>query len=113
MKIPYADRAVVHLDKLIEYCLNPNHRTGKNKAHVFESVFGLTAEDAEILKEILLKAIPQHEAKIGLKDQYGQRYQVDLPLKRKGKQAIIRSAWIIETDKPYPRLTSCYVLEEE
>ncbi|MFH1963369.1 MAG: DUF6883 domain-containing protein [bacterium] len=70
----------------------------------------ITADDAEALHDILLQVVKEYDAELGLKDSYGQRYQVDFTLEWKGKRAVIRSAWIIETDVPYPRLTSCYPL---
>jgi hypothetical protein len=112
MKVPNANRAVVDIRKLRDYSLNSMHRTGKHKARVFLSALGITADDAESLRRILLEAVREYDAELGLEDDYGQRYQVDFPLEWKGRQAIIRSAWIIEFGTPYPRLTSCYVLEE-
>ena len=112
MKVPNADRAMVDIRKLQEYCLNTQHRTGRNKALVFASALGLTIDDAEALRNILLKTIREYDAEVGLKDSYGQRYQVDFPLEWQGIRAVVRSAWIIEPEVPYPRLTSCYVLEK-
>jgi len=110
MKIPNADRAVVDIRKLRDYCLNPRHITGKHKARMFAAALGMTADDAEALRDILLKAVREYDAELGLKDSYGQRYQVDSTLEWKGKRAVIRSTWIIEPDVPHPRLTSCYPL---
>jgi hypothetical protein len=113
MKVPNADHAVVKVRKLREYSLNPLHRTGRHKARVFAAALGITADDAEALRDILLRAVQEHEAVLGLEDSYGQRYQVDFLLEWKGRRAMVRSAWIIESSiVPYPRLTSCYVLEE-
>jgi len=56
--------------------------------------------------------VRENEAELGLQDDYGQRYQVDFSLEWEGRQAMIRSAWIVEFGASYPRLTSCYVLEE-
>ena len=113
MTVPNADRAIVNVRKLREYSLNPLHRTGRHKARVFAAALGMTADDAEVLRDALLSAVQEHEAVLGLKDSYGQRYQVDFVLEWKGKRATVRSAWIIESDTvPFPRLTSCYVLEE-
>ena len=112
MKIPNADCAVVDIRKLRDYSLNPLHGTGKHKARVFSAVLNITAKDAEALRNLLLDAVTEYEAEVGLKDEYGQRYQVDFLLAWKGKRAMLRSAWIIERDVPYPRLTSCYVLEK-
>ncbi len=112
MKLPNADHAVVDIRKLRDYILSPMHRIGKHKARVFLAALNMTANDAESLRRALLQAAREQEAELGLADDYGQRYQVDFVLEWKGRRAIIRSAWIIEFDTPYPRLTSCYVLEE-
>jgi hypothetical protein len=45
-KLPNPDDAVVDIRKLRDYCLNPAHPRGRNKARVFASVLGLTASDA-------------------------------------------------------------------
>ncbi len=96
--------------KLRDYCLNPFHDEGKHKARVFAAVLGMTAADAEALRNILLQAIRTHDAHLGYQDAYGQRYVVDFLLEWRGKQDMIRSGWIIEHGSDVPRLTSCYVL---
>lgn len=40
MKLPSGDQAVIDDDKLIGYCLNPEHPEGRHKARVFQSVLG-------------------------------------------------------------------------
>ena len=110
MKIPNANRAVVDIRKLRDYSLNTTHRTGKHKARIFIAALDITADDAEALQDILLQAAGEYDAILGLKDSYGQRYQLDFTLEWKGKRAVIRSAWIIEPNIPYPKLTSCYLL---
>lgn len=112
MKIPNGDKAIVDIRKLQTYCLNLEHVTGKHKARVFEAALGLTADDAETLKEILLQVIQEVDGQMGIKDDYGQRYWLDFALEWHGKTAMIRSAWIIEPNKTYPKLTSCYVLKK-
>ena len=112
MKVPNAESAVVDSRKLRDYSLNPAHGTGKHKARVFAAALGMTADDAEALRDILLRVVVECDAELGLQDSYGQRYLVDFPLSWKGRRAVIRSAWIIEPDVSYPRLTSCYVLRE-
>jgi len=51
MELPNGERAIVPIEKLRDYCLNPTHRVGSHKAHVFEAVLGLTAADAEALSQ--------------------------------------------------------------
>jgi hypothetical protein len=110
MTIPHADRAEVPIHKLRDYCLNPLHDEGKHKARVFASALGMTAADAESLRFLLLEAVRTHDAQLGYRDAYGQRYTVDFQVDWRGRQAIIRSGWILEHSSDVPRLTSCYVL---
>jgi hypothetical protein len=110
MKLPHAELAIVDIRKLREYSLSPEHDTGKHKARVFQAALGITADDAEELRRILLAIIKTNEAELGRRDEYGQRYRVDFMLEWEGKSARVRSGWIIEYDSDVPRLTSCYVL---
>jgi uncharacterized protein DUF6883 len=110
MRVPHADRAQVSLRKLVDYCLNPQHDEGKHKARVFSSVLGMTAADAEALRDLLLEAVRACDAQPGYLDLYGQRYAVDFPVEWRGRHAIIRSGWIVEHGSDVPRLTSCFVL---
>ena len=110
MKLPNAELAIVDIRKLREYSLDLNHDTGKHKAHVFQAALGMTAENAEELRQILLMIAQTHEAELGRHDEYGQRYRVDFMLEWEGKSAQVRSGWIVEHDSDIPRLTSCYVL---
>ena len=111
MKIPNAEGAIVEIGKLRDYCLDLEHSDGKHKAHQFYIMLGITADDAEELRDILLWAVKTHDAQIGQRDNYGQRYRIDFPLTWKGKQAIIRSGWIIEPDLDIPRLVTVYPLK--
>jgi len=110
MTIPYADRAEVSISKLRDYCLNPLHDEGKHKARVFAAALGITAKDADSLRDLLLQAVRTRDAQLGYKDAYGQRYMVDFQVVWRGKRATIRSGWILENGSEVPRLTSCFVL---
>ena len=103
MLVPNADLAIVDIRKLREYCLNPTHRTGKHKARIFVAALGITADDAEALRDILLRVVREHNAELGLKDGYGQRYIVDFLMEWQGRRALVRSTWIIEPGMPFPR----------
>ena len=110
MKVPSAERAVVDIRKLRDYCLNSTHNHGKHKARLFAASLCMTAIDAAELRDTLLQAVKTYEAQLGRRDVYGQRYIVDFMLTRRNKQAMVRSAWIIEHGSDTPRLTSCYPL---
>ena len=108
--LPYAENAVVDIRKLRDYCLSSNHDDGKHKARLFSSILGMTADDAEDLRQILLKVVQTQEARPGRQDAYGQSYTIDFTLEWQNRSATVRSGWIIENDSYIPRLTTCYPL---
>jgi len=110
MKLPNADRAVVEIEKLRDYCLSSNHPRGRHKVRVFVTALGITADDAEELKRAILSAVINEDATPTERDEYGQRFVVDFSMRRQGKEAVIRSSWIVRSGEDSPRLTSCYVL---
>jgi hypothetical protein len=110
MIIPNAELAIADIRKLRDYCLDPTHDDGKHKARLFAAALGMMQDDASELRDELLQAVKTHEARLGRRDRYGQRYTVDFMLEWHGKQAVIRSGWIIEHGSDIPRLTSCYPL---
>jgi hypothetical protein len=110
MPNPHAERAVVDIRKLRDYCLNPIHHEGQHKARLFATALGMTTDDAEDLCTILLQAVQTIDGQFGRRDTYGQRYTVDFLLGWRDKQAMVRSGWIIEHDSDTPRLTTCYPL---
>ena len=110
MPLLNSDNAVVDLEKLTEYVLNPDHPTGRHKARVFKSVLGLTLEDAAFLQRTLQEIVMTHEATEQDTTEYGQRFVIDFELTTAAGSAMVRSAWIVRIDEAFPRLTSCYVL---
>src|SRR5687768_4127667 len=110
MPIPHADRAVVDIGKLRDYCLNPLHDEGQHKARLFAAALGMTAVDADDLRTLLLQAVQVADARVGRQDAYGQRYTVDFLLEWRDRRAMVRSGWIIEHGSDIPRLTTCYPL---
>lgn len=113
MKLPNAERAVVEIAKLRDYSLNPSHDAGQHKARVFRAALGLAVEDAEWLRERVLRAAREEEAVGGPPSVFGDKYVVDVVVAYGGRSAIVRTAWIVEYGTDFPRLTSCYVLSGE
>jgi hypothetical protein len=107
MLIPNAQNAVVDIRKLRDYCLNSQHDDGKHKARLFLSILGMTADDAEALRQILFEIVTIHEARLGRQDEFGQRYTLDFTIEWHNRSATLRSGWIIEHDSKIPRLTTC------
>jgi hypothetical protein len=95
MELPNGERAIVPIEKLRDYCLNPTHRVGSHKAHVFEVVLGLTAADAEVLQQRLLAVAKTGDAVVGMRNAYGERYIVDFEMTNAVDMAVVRSTWIV------------------
>jgi Domain of unknown function (DUF6883) len=110
VKLPNGERAVVDIDKLRNYCLNPQHRRGCHKARVFAVSLGLTIDHAAELRAALLAAARDNDATLAERDEYGARYVIDFMTSGPAGQAMVRSSWIIRRGEDFPRLTSCYVL---
>lgn len=110
-KLPNGDQAIVPLEKLTDYSLNPEHTTGKHKARVFKAALGLTLDDAPFLRGELLDFVKTHEATPQEPTPYGDRYVIDFELTTTVGTATVRSAWIVRHSEDFPRLTSCYVIE--
>jgi hypothetical protein len=109
--LPYAYNAVVEIRKLRDYCLNTHHKSGgKDKARLFYSALGMTVDDAEQLRIILLNGVQSYPAKLGKADEYGQRYTVNIQVIWGGKSALLLSGWIIKYESDIPKLTTCYPL---
>ncbi|MEO0540342.1 MAG: DUF6883 domain-containing protein [Cyanobacteria bacterium P01_A01_bin.105] len=108
MHIPNAKNAVVDIRKLRDYCLNLEHDEGKHKARLFLAKLGMTLEDADALRAILLNRVVTEGAVPGRLDRFGQRYQLDFSLEWHDRKETLRSGWIIETGSSIPKLTTCY-----
>ncbi len=53
MNLPNGNQAEISIQKLIGYCLNPEHPSGKHKARVFNSRLGITANNVDTLRELI------------------------------------------------------------
>ena len=112
MRLPNGRRAVVDIERLRSYTLNPDHEEGQHKARVFQSVFGIGAERAGILRAALVECAKSSHAVETSNDPYGRRYRIDFELVLNGRRAIVRSAWILGAGSRVPRFLSCWVLLE-
>jgi hypothetical protein len=78
--LPNAENAIVDIRKLRDYSLNPNHPTGKDKARLFSSILGITADNAEELRQIILAKVKTQAVSLNRCDEFGQRYTLDFTL---------------------------------
>ena len=111
-KLPNGSKAVVPVEKFTEYLLNPDHPTGRHKARVFKAALGLTLENAEFLRERAQQIAVTGDAERQEPTPFGERYVIDFEMTTESGTANVRTAWIIRHGEDFPRLTSCYVLEE-
>ena len=104
MKLPNGHRARVDMRrKLVGYCLNPMHRTGKNKARVFGAAMGIHAGNADLLADALRLAAIESDARIKETSSDAVKYEVDFEMAGPTGTATIRSGWIIERNTGMPR----------
>ena len=109
MKLPGGDNAIVDIQKLVGYCLDPEHPRGKHKARVFAQALGFTAANADQLRNALLAAAKHEDAEPTVSDAYGQRFVIEFKAIGPKGSGIVRSSWILRTGEATPRLTTCYV----
>jgi hypothetical protein len=110
MKLPNGGLAFIDLRKVTDYCLSPDHEDGRHKAYLFQSILGLTLDDADTLIAALRQAATSGDAVLAKRDKYGQRYIIDFEFTGPGGRATIRSAWIIRRNESVPRLVTCFIL---
>jgi hypothetical protein len=106
-KLPNGERAVISMEKLINYCLNPDHARGKDKARVFASVLGITRDRANELADLIRQAAVDGDVTQEARTTFGQFYRVDwvIPL----HVMVLRTIWEIAPDEEVPRLVSAFI----
>ena len=109
-RLPQAERAVLDVSKLEDYCLDPAHLHGRHKARVFRDALGIGKADAPWLRQILLGGVCHHDAVELATDDYGTRWRVDIPAARLDRHIVVRTIWIIRTGERVPRFVTCWVL---
>jgi hypothetical protein len=109
MQLPNSHKAVVEIEKIRDYSLDPNHPVGQHKARVFRAALGLKPEDAEWLRKRALEIAGSSEAMPQPASVFGDNYVIDSVIEYEGKSALVRFSWIVEFGTDFPRLTSCYV----
>lgn len=108
MRLPNGNQAEISRQKLIDYCLNPEHYRGKNKARVFKSRLGITQENAEELLSLIQLAAIEGEVVQQATTEFGQQFKVDWTIPNsEGMQ--LRTIWEITPTNPNPRLISAFI----
>ena len=113
MKLPNGNQAEIPMEKLIGYCLNPEHSSGKHKARVFKSALGITTSNAEVLRDLIQQSAVEGEVVQAEKTTFGQIFKVDwvVPeaLNLGSDQVTLRTIWEITAKNKQPRLISAFI----
>ena len=110
-RLPNVDKVIVDSRKVTDYALNPKNLSGgADKARVFESALGYNQSNANQLIAQIQGNLSNSEAVLGVLDQYGQRFTVDILITGpNGNTAIVRTGWISELGSDIPRMTTLFV----
>ncbi|ACK68286.1 conserved hypothetical protein [Rippkaea orientalis PCC 8801] len=108
MKLPNGEQAEIAMDKLINYCLNPEHSSGKHKARVFKSRLGITQENAELLLSMIRLAAIEREVVQQAQTEFGQQFKVDWRIPN-DEEIQLRTIWEIRSTNSNPRLISAFI----
>lgn len=110
LRLPRANEAVIHPDKLKGYALSADHERGREKARVFASALGITQDDWEYLRDQILEAIK--EGWVRSIDPRGPGwFEWTVVVSIDGLNGATRpvvTRWTVQAHQP-PRLTSCWV----
>jgi hypothetical protein len=108
MKLPNGTGAVIPMEKLISYCLNPKHSSGKHKARVFAAVLEITVENADDLRQLIARAAIEGEVVQQETTEFGRLFKVDWTVPNR-HNVTLRTLWEITVDQPFPRLISAFI----
>jgi hypothetical protein len=110
LQLPRGEEAVVDLRKVEGYLLSPEPPTGRRKARVFMSAFGLTAGGALFLAASLREAAATGEASETGRGAYGRRFRIDFEMTHAGRAAVLRSAWLLPSTGGPPIFLTAFAL---
>lgn len=112
MKLPNADQALVDREKITKYLMNPAHPDNGGKAQFFTTA-GFGAQDWPTLADALAKLASKSFVRKRSESAHGEKYVVDGWLETPtGKQARVRTIWIIDRGMHTPRLVTAYPHQE-
>jgi hypothetical protein len=112
MKLPNGEKSEIAMEKLTDYCLNPEHPSGKHKARVFASVLGIKAQNADILRELVQTAALLGEVVQQNTTPFGEQFKVDW-IVPDTDGIRLRTIWEITAKNPNPRLITAFLKLDE
>ncbi|MET8547436.1 WXG100 family type VII secretion target [Micromonospora zamorensis] len=103
---PDFTQAEIDSRKITAYAMNPDHPVGKNKYRVINSATGLGPDDADAILQQIREGVLAGKPLLGRADEFGQRWNVDLPLTGPDGTITVRTAWILESGASAPRMVT-------
>lgn len=110
MKLPNGDRAVVPIEKLRDYALNPAHAARGDKAAGFWRALRLRQSNALALQALIRDSAARDDAvRFGF-NAYGELFTIDATITWRGRSAVVRTGWIVRHEEDFPRLVTAFVV---
>ena len=109
--LPQHEKAVIPIEKLRDYALDPSHPTGKNKARVFRASLGIERDHADVLSTVLRSTLSRSPAVQGRRSQHGVHWTTFHEIVGlSGQPVVVTVAWIYRIEQSdVPILVSCYI----
>lgn len=108
MRLPLSDHAKIADEKLTDYLLSLSHSVGSSKAVFFRSL-GFDETNFELMGERLLAIARAEDIVDSERVEHGIKYVVDgVLVGPAGRQAGIRTVWIIDAGCDEPRFVTAY-----
>jgi hypothetical protein len=106
--LPNAEQAYIPEGKVENYLLSFEHAVGGAKARFFTAI-GYTRQDADLLKQQLLRIAREGDLQQEVVAEHGVKYVVDGQLHApSGRLVEVRTVWIIGRGETAPRLVTVY-----
>ncbi len=104
------DVLIIPKEKFTDYCLNPEHLTGKYKALVFNKVLGYTKNDYKKLEDLIRNNILDATFTDHGINNHGHGYGAKFWVKSlKGEDVLLQTGWFVDKGAVKPRLTTAYL----
>ena len=110
--LPNFENAVIPMEKLTKYALNPERNS--DKALAFKVALGYTEASASWLMRSIRQNLGLFETICKGSNGHGERFQCIMAIVGPNmKSANVLTGWIMEDGTDFPRLTSIYVTKKK
>lgn len=114
MLLPNYQEAIIPEEKFTEYILNINHPKGRDKAVAFKKALGYDLDNVDKLISNIKENINKFNAVEKPDKGYGKVYEIIMTLTgENGKNANVKTGWLLERETKRTRLTSAYVTSKK